>query len=71
MPAQSPVYQAICQLLPRALVVSTLAYEGSWISPRATPEFWLRVLPQSKSLFRSYRIQHQGQLNLGRIVKTS
>lgn len=71
MPAQSPVYQGICQLLPRALVVSTLAYEGSWISPRAIPGLWWRVLQQSKSLCRSYRIQHQGQLNSGRIVKTS
>lgn len=69
MPAQRPLYQGICQLLPRALVVSTLAYEGSWISPRATPGFWLRVIQQSKILFWSYRIQHQGQLTVDRIVR--
>lgn len=46
MPAQCPVYQGIFQLLPRALVVSTLAYKGgldltqnnSWVLLESTPE---------------------------------
>lgn len=68
MPAQCPVYQGICQLLPRALVVSTLAYKGGGLD--LTQGFCWRVPLKEYDFVSDLQIQHQGQLSLGRTVKT-